>query len=65
MLHDNMDYTPYEGRKLRGWPVTTISRGEVVWDDGTVLAAPGRGRFLPCDRPEAAKPRWTDGVEPG
>ena len=27
MMHDNMDYTPYEGRKVTGWPITTISRG--------------------------------------
>ena len=24
MLHDNVGYTPYEGRRLRGWPVTVI-----------------------------------------
>ena len=56
MLHDNMDYTPYEGRRVKGWPVTTLSRGEVVWDDGKVLGQPGRGRFLKCDLPAPAKP---------
>jgi len=49
MLHDNLDYTPYEGMTVTGWPVTTISRGEVVWDDDRVLASPGRGRFLRRD----------------
>jgi len=49
-LHDNMDFTPYEGMKVKGWPVTTISRGEVIWDDGEVQAQSGRGQFLPCDR---------------
>ena len=29
-LHDNVGYTPYEGRKLKGWPITVISRGRVV-----------------------------------
>jgi dihydropyrimidinase len=43
-LHDNMDYPPYEGRAVRGWPVTTISRGEIIWSDGEVRATPGRGR---------------------
>lgn len=57
MLHDAMDYTPYEGRTCTGWPVTTISRGEVVWNDGEVLGAVGRGDFLPCDLPEPARPR--------
>ncbi|MEA2782790.1 MAG: dihydropyrimidinase [Rhodospirillaceae bacterium] len=51
MLHHNADYTAYEGMQVRGWPVITISRGEVVWRDGEVLGQPGRGRFLPCDLP--------------
>ena len=25
LLHHACDHTPYEGRRLRGWPVTTIS----------------------------------------
>ena len=56
MLHDNLDYTPYEGRVVTGWPVTTLSRGTVVWDDGAVLGEPGRGQFLRCDLPAAAHP---------
>ncbi|MEE8279563.1 MAG: amidohydrolase family protein, partial [Alphaproteobacteria bacterium] len=56
MLHDNMDYTPYEGREVTGWPVMTLSRGAAVWRDGEVMGAPGRGRFLPCDLPDAARP---------
>jgi dihydropyrimidinase len=53
MLHDGVDYTPYEGWRVKGWPVTTIARGEVIVDDGRILGAPGRGRFVPC-RPRAA-----------
>jgi dihydropyrimidinase len=45
-LHDNMDYTPFEGMSVRGWPVVTLSRGETVWEDGEVAGEPGRGRFL-------------------
>ncbi len=51
ILHHNVDYTPYEGMKIRGWPVTTVSRGEIVWSDGEFSASPGRGRFLRCDPP--------------
>ncbi|WP_348629322.1 amidohydrolase family protein [Mesorhizobium sp. M9A.F.Ca.ET.002.03.1.2] len=47
LLHDNTDHTPYEGMRIRGWPVTTIARGEVIVDDGRVLGVAGRGRFLP------------------
>ncbi len=46
MLHDNMDYTPYEGKILSGWPETVISRGEVVVSGGKVCAIPGRGTHL-------------------
>ncbi len=56
MLHDNMDYTPYEGRRITGWPVVTLSRGEVVWDGKQPRGEPGRGRFLECDLPDAARP---------
>lgn len=45
-LHDASGYTPYEGMKVRGWPVQTLSRGVTVWRDGQVTAAPGRGQFL-------------------
>ena len=51
MLHENLDYTPYEGFEVEGWPVMVISRGEVIVEDGDVLAKPGRGEFLACDRP--------------
>ncbi len=50
-LHHNVDYTPYEGHRVRGWPVTTISRGEIVWSDGKFEAARGRGKFLACGHP--------------
>jgi dihydropyrimidinase len=51
ILHHATDYTPYEGMEVTGWPVTTISRGEVVWANGTVSSNAGRGRFIACDRP--------------
>jgi len=56
MLHDNVGYTPYGGRLLRGWPVTVLSRGRIVVDDGKLAAARGSGNFLPCALSEAAKP---------
>jgi len=57
ILHDAMDYTPYHGRKVTGWPVVTLSRGEIVWTGGEVTGKAGRGRFLPCELPAAANPR--------
>jgi len=56
MLHDNVGYTPYEGRRLRGWPTTVLSRGRFVVKDGKLLVRRGSGQFLPCGLSEAAKP---------
>ncbi|MBT5050738.1 MAG: amidohydrolase family protein, partial [Rhodospirillaceae bacterium] len=53
LMHDNMDYTPYEGIEVTGWPETTLSRGRVVWNDGEFSAEPGSGVFYKCDEPPA------------
>jgi len=45
-LHHNVDYTPYEGMKLRAWPSTVFSRGVIVADQSQCSAEPGRGLFL-------------------
>ena len=46
LVHDNTGYTPYEGRDLTGWPVTVLSRGEVIVENGKLNAERGRGRFI-------------------
>jgi len=46
-MHDNMEYTPYEGMKIRGWPTLVIQRGTVVIADGELRAARGDGNFVP------------------
>jgi dihydropyrimidinase len=51
-LHHNVDYTPYEGRTVTGWPTTVLSRGEIVCSDGMLRARPGHGQFLECGPPE-------------
>jgi dihydropyrimidinase len=56
LLHDNVGYTPYEGRKITGWPVIVLSRGRVVIDSGQLHVERGSGRFLPCDHPATATP---------
>jgi dihydropyrimidinase len=40
------DYTVYEGWRVTGWPVTTIRRGEIVYDSGRVVGRPGSGRLV-------------------
>jgi len=51
VLHSNIDHATYEGMRVRGRPVTTIARGEVVVADGELRAEPGRGRFVPREHP--------------
>ena len=56
LLHDNVGYTPYEGRKLRGWPVTVLSRGRVAVEDSELKVERGSGQFLPRYLSDAAQP---------
>ena len=55
ILHHGADYTPWEGFDVVGWPVKTISRGEVVADEGRIVGKVGRGRILDR-RPDTAPP---------
>ncbi|WP_421781177.1 dihydropyrimidinase [Kiloniella litopenaei] len=56
MLHDNMDYTPYEGTEITGWPETVISRGRIVVEDNGLKVDRGTGVYLKRERSSAAKP---------
>ena len=49
-LHQNVDYCPYEGWEVQGYPVTVLSRGEVVVREGTFVGTAGWGRFLRTDK---------------
>ncbi|MEY9834827.1 dihydropyrimidinase [Streptacidiphilus sp. EB103A] len=43
--HMNVDYSAYEGLRVRGKAVTVLSRGTVVVDDDAYLGRPGHGRY--------------------
>lgn len=45
-LHSALPFASYEGVTVRGTPVTTVSRGEVIVSEGEFLGSPGRGRFV-------------------
>ena len=67
IMQHAIDYTPYEGREVTGWPVLTMRRGEVVMRDGRVEGAPGSGRYLPVEpygfiRPNGTPPNDFDGT---
>lgn len=40
------DWSPFQGMKLTGYPVLTISHGEIVAKDGKFTGKTGRGKFL-------------------
>jgi dihydropyrimidinase len=46
VLHENCDYTPYEGYQLKGYPLCTMLRGRVIARDGEFVGGSGGGRFL-------------------
>lgn len=46
ILHENVDYTPYEGLPVKGWPVMTIIRGQIVVSDERLQVPLGFGQFL-------------------
>jgi dihydroorotase-like cyclic amidohydrolase len=45
LLHSAQDHTPFEGVRVKGWPVRTMLRGQTVFLNGTVIGAPG-GQFI-------------------
>jgi dihydropyrimidinase len=46
----NGDFSPYEGWPVNGWPRLTISRGEIIMENGEVTARRGRGQVPHRDR---------------
>ena len=48
-LHQKVDWTPYEGWMLKGWPVMTMRRGEIFCRDNDLLGKPGTAEFLPMN----------------
>src|SRR5262245_37445881 len=45
LLHHRVDYTLYEGMRVRGRPETVTLRGEVIVEGGRYVGTPGSGRF--------------------
>jgi dihydropyrimidinase len=46
MQKSNADYSAYEGWQVKGWPVVTLRRGEIVFRDQEVLGQPGSGAIV-------------------
>ena len=50
-LHENVDYTPYEGMEILCAVDTVLSRGEAIVRDNTYIGAKARGRFIKRNKP--------------
>jgi dihydropyrimidinase len=50
----NADYSVYEGREVTGRVKQTFVRGELVADEGSIVADPGHGRFIDREVPDWA-----------
>jgi len=44
--HMNVDYNPYEGRRVKGIAETVLSRGEPIVEKGKFTGKPGRGQYV-------------------
>lgn len=45
-LHQGIDYSVYEGKKVTGWLTMTIARGKVIVEDGNFVGVRGAGQFV-------------------
>jgi dihydropyrimidinase len=48
--HMNVDYSCYEGRRVKGLPQIVLQRGNVLVENGEFHAKEGQGSFLPRSR---------------
>jgi dihydropyrimidinase len=46
VLHHNVDYSPYDGWEVVGYPVTVLSRGQVIVRNREFVGQAGWGRFV-------------------
>jgi dihydropyrimidinase len=45
-LGSDADWSLYDGWRLKGWPVMTISRGTIVMREEELIGREGHGRFI-------------------
>jgi N-acyl-D-aspartate/D-glutamate deacylase len=51
------DFSPFEGKTLKGWPVATIKAGKIIARDGKIVGA-ANGRYLPRKPAPAKQFEW-------
>jgi dihydropyrimidinase len=63
-LQGMSDFSPFEGKRLRGWPVATIKAGKIVARDGKIVAKPA-GRYLARKGAPAQRLEWFRNAQSG
>jgi dihydropyrimidinase len=56
-LQGMSDFSPFEGKTLRGWPVATIKAGRIIARDGKIVGK-ANGRYLPRKPAPARHFEW-------
>jgi dihydropyrimidinase len=56
-LQGMSDFSPFQGKRLRGWPVATIKGGKIIARDGKITAK-ANGRYLPRKPAPAQQLEW-------
>lgn len=46
-MHSKARFTSWEGMEVRGVPVYTVVRGQVIMENSRIVGRPGFGRFIP------------------
>ncbi len=46
-VYSNSDFSTVAGRTIKGWPVLTMLRGEIIAKDGKISDERGYGRYVP------------------
>jgi len=56
--HSKCDYNLFEGTEVTGTPEIVVRRGEILVENGDLVARPGSGRFV-------ARARFGEELKPG
>jgi dihydropyrimidinase len=45
-LFSRAGFSVYDGMEVTGWPIITIRRGQIVYQNGEIIAQPGSGKII-------------------
>ncbi|MFX0015107.1 MAG: dihydropyrimidinase [Promethearchaeota archaeon] len=48
LLHHSIDWNPFTGMRVVGWPVLSVLRGHILQENGSFIGPQNEGKFLKC-----------------